>query len=1758
MALTRLQNIISSVEGRIIYVNPDDFDATDAIDNKGNSPLRPFRTIARAVYEIARYSYVSAGKADDKFDQFTIMLYPGDHIVDNRPSSYLYKVDGPNNVVNLDETFSFTPVVGNYGWSDVIKEYSELYKITNSIRGGLIIPRGTSIIGIDLRKTKIRPKYIPSPGADSSATYKNPVLNFDATTTNKTQLTVNSVNNGLASDSLGGGFSGLNDLYVGAVFEKGIQDTNGNNLIDPGTTITSINYNLGQPDGTINISKPHNYTQTLINNGIGTGVDATLAYPYVDDNSRSSIFKITGGCYFWQFSIFDGDPTGVFTANIVTPKDTWSMVPPSSISHSKLTVFEFASLNELEIFYKKVAYSDTSININFIETRVQENRIVGPLSDNVEITKVSRNNDAITVDLAQELNLTTGNFVNISGTITSNSSINSIYIGEKKVASVPNRSSFVFNISPSETSSLLSSEGGETQVYTSPTAEVEVEIDTVESASPYIFNISMRSTFGMCGMHADGARATGFKSMVVAQYTGISLQKLDSAFVKYNDGTGQYQTGSSTETLHTDGDAIYAPLERSYHIKASNRAVIQAVSVFAVGFADHFIAENGGDLSITNSNSNFGSNAIRSMGFSDKSFSKDSFGRITHIIPPKNVSSTESNYYWESFDAELTKSFTNRLYLNGRTAEVGITNGGTGFTSSTNVGVLKDGASVSGVSVNTTALNGVITDITFVSSGYGNLQPGDLLTIPAASGSGNVDCTFVFGDTLTTNIGTYTIGAKNLNTDGTVADEVIAVPLFADASATVQTNQTAIINTSGNIFDYDYTSTPNNWYINVNSGVNNTIRTALNTPRYGTNAIETTPSSFLKRINDERIDDDKIYRLRYETTSGPGGVDIDPPSFPQTGYVIQPKKGLDILGVGDRYTDASNLLLLNKEIISDEAITRFNNANSGSQVADINECKDDLISIIETVAHDLRYGGNKFTKNGATLYTGSLGSFETQRSDTVEIINSVDAGDAQYDSGLTNNFRGLKWMMENIINNGSVNAKPYGSILSLKNGVTNPPKYIDQSQEEQLTNTPGGCANVISASNTLVDIYITAIGTNSGSGNISSIPTETYTSGAPTTTIDGIIRNVYERISGHEYNHVYYVYEVEEVVPYDTTTDLGVYYLTVIKGSVGISNAVLPNNTYKLSQNIDSLYPKIDIDNVVNDPMISRSVADFITIGKVKTTDGTISGNIEDDSFSITKESISTFLDEYLNNELEWLWNGKETTNTIVTNDVYPNSSDGSSGATTVTLQSGNGNAESRKIPIKPASESLSFDVELRRPSTIRSGNHTFEYVGFGPGNYSTAFPIRQKKILSNDEQKYAQSLKEAGGIAFYSGLNSNGDLYIGNTVINAVTGKTTENEISELKTLTVIDSFNVIGGSSNTIATNFQSPVNFTNNILGEGGNYVFTNIQLRDPSGFTSKLTVVDEEINLPSGANSSDGDFAFNLTASNGAYIGHIRTSQTEWRPSGLIGVEKIHAYRATGDKYVFNVGSDIQTDINSQSVVNVNYDLDVTTKQRIGTHLDIGHAANAAIDSNTSTKQTKLQIKDNIGTGLATSNTVELIKTGNSNSAHKFINCADELGSEIFSVDTNGNVSIPVNSTYGLSARAWSLTLTVGGSEDVTNNVCTVTSLGNSYYVADSNGNVTPAVPTFEGTTASGNQGIANNYLTGFVYQITQDLSQFKYVGTPGQLTQFISNPNSVLVFVNGVLQDPYIDYTFNLNQQIIFSGSDAPAVGDRIVIRGLAT
>ena len=544
MALTRLKNIITSRTGRIIYVNPDDFDASDAYDNRGNSALRPFKTLQRAFLEVSRFSY-RVGLSNDEFDAFSIYLYPSEYVIDNRPGLADYNQIQP---FNANTNF------------DITSPSNELYKF-NSVRGGVIVPRGCSVVGSDLRRTKFIPKYVPYPTVQGS---------------------------------LG---------------------------------ITAAN----EPDPT-------------------------------------AIFKVTGGTYFWQASFFDGDTNGVYY------RDDLSQIAPN-FSHHKLTCFEYANVEDLNLYYQKISKGyavipDTSgiPDQDQLQARVEENRIVGPISDEFAVSQIIRNGQTATCFTVDELGnpknhgFSVGVAVNISGVTGPTDQDSLLYNGSFLVTSAQGNQ-FTYQMSAEPSGNALGSN-----------ILVKVEIDTVDSASPYIFNMSLRSVWGINGMHADGAQATGFKSMVVAQFTGISLQKDDRAFVLYNQTTGNYEVQAAGSGAHINGLCKYRKSWRHVHIKASNDAFIQVVSVFAVGFGDHFFADSGGDLSITNSNSNFGNTSLRSKGFKAAAFTKDKAGQITHVIPPKSLADVaEVSINWVTIDITRTRAQADptKLYLYGYTTETG-------------------------------------------------------------------------------------------------------------------------------------------------------------------------------------------------------------------------------------------------------------------------------------------------------------------------------------------------------------------------------------------------------------------------------------------------------------------------------------------------------------------------------------------------------------------------------------------------------------------------------------------------------------------------------------------------------------------------------------------------------------------------------------------------------------------------------------------------------------------------------------------------------------------------------------------------------------------------------------------------------------------------------------------------------------------------------------------------------------------------------
>jgi microcystin-dependent protein len=168
-------------------------------------------------------------------------------------------------------------------------------------------------------------------------------------------------------------------------------------------------------------------------------------------------------------------------------------------------------------------------------------------------------------------------------------------------------------------------------------------VDTVNSASPYIYNCSIRSIYGLCGIFANGANAQGFKSMVVAQYTGVSLQKDMANWEKYSSGSWTLVSDYADYIAQDPDNVRMKPSRRSFHVRAVNNAVIQEVSVFAIGQGVHHWVEKGGELTVTNSNSNFGGCAALAEGYRSTAFEGDSNWEVNRLRVATDLSEKTGN-----------------------------------------------------------------------------------------------------------------------------------------------------------------------------------------------------------------------------------------------------------------------------------------------------------------------------------------------------------------------------------------------------------------------------------------------------------------------------------------------------------------------------------------------------------------------------------------------------------------------------------------------------------------------------------------------------------------------------------------------------------------------------------------------------------------------------------------------------------------------------------------------------------------------------------------------------------------------------------------------------------------------------------------------------------------------------------------------------------------------------------------------------------
>ena len=1621
MPLSRLENFLKNVEGNILYVNPSDLDATDSIENQGNSLTRPFKTIQRALLEAARFSY-QIGQNNDKFGRTTILLYPGVHEIDNRPG---YNVINDGGVAVYRDrngnTQSFTQLTdeSNYNLDD---STNDLYKY-NSVEGGVIVPRGTSIVGLDLRKTNIRPKFVPDPTDDA-------IL-------------------------------------------------------------------------------------------------------------RTAIFRITGGCYFWQFTLFDGDINGSVYRDYTTNR----YVP--NYSHHKLTVFEYAdgvngvgigtstSTSDLEMYYHKIqrAYGDSSgraigdfpFTVD-LQAKLPEYEIVGPVvSNDVGITSIragagSKANTStnIVIDCATPHNLVVDSAFRVSGIDT----YPDIYNGNFVVTGVSSDRIFTYNTNSAPLDGLPSLDGNE---------KIIADTDTVSGASPYIFNISMRSTYGMCGMHADGSKATGFKSMVVAQFTGVALQKDNNAFLLYNPTTGQYDNNatvdSSEKPLYLNTNAVYRPSYENYHIKCSNKSVVQAVSIFAIGYSQHFLAESGGDQSITNSNSNFGAKALIASGFQDESFTRDNRGYITHVVPPQKLSKPEKSVEWVAINVGLTTApvgvgTTQKIFLDGFTdPDVPPSTVIEGFRIGARAKFSQDSlctepdlikVSLAGVGTFSSPAKMLNADGT---SGPSRLKEFTIGFVGAANSISNSTITLQSSHTLYAGESVRVISDDGSLPDGidsnvvyyAVTNDSQNETLNSDQIKLARTENEAILGGSGNFITISnnkggrlrinsrvsdklpgdfghpvqYDSTNSNWYLN--SDIDPTVNTIYNALVTNQDTIgPRTNKVFFERKEDTRGLGDKIYKLRYVI---PKTYEEARPPIP--GFVIQESSSAGVTTDTD-FTDNIPNSTVQRNISILKSIDRDSNSGIttivtekphrflvGDRVALLNvkstgnttgvgnsgyNIKRSVVGITSSKGFEVSFSNDPGTfisdvsSRGTNLPTASrqshnatytvyrvetLKAHEFNKQDGVYHLICVDSsitptvnefGSRKYSQQIENlypQFDADNFTMDPTASASFALAEPQGKVVtnSLQYSITK-----EFTNRYLVSNTIGVAITFAEGStqgistiyterehnlNTIISVGLGSTGASYGTGisttlyNASLVYAGIETGRGATANIDVDAAGGITGITIVDGGSAYGVGHTLDIVGVETSTGHIPGWVTITKTSNNIGDAIEIVGVgtslaryvsgYNGIHTITSIRPKeisynngfwpgyYDVNTVGlqtgfvlyagPSPDISNIVYSSAATGIVTVTTAGPHGLNVNNPFKIVGVAQTIYNVESIVNErvgvntftfkftesftpVSYTSGGSvlpinygarggltESGNERIGQRHTPfrtgiqtsmSSANLNSTSTTLTLTDSSGFNKGDYVQIDGEIIRISSDfssnaatvlrgqlgsrssahdggslvkrikilaVEKRRHSILRASGHTFEYLGYGPGNYSTGLPQKQSRVLSREEQFLSQSQTPDGGAVVYTGMNDAGDFYIGNKVINSQDG--TEATFN-IPIPTVTGATEDAGGAASRLDVIFDTVTVREGLTVDGNGNTV---VKLNAPTTITEKFTststdgieVVQIDINggLPQNrtitysptqpvGSATLGDITFNSSPSFGQYLGWVFTNEG-WKRFGLISTE-----------------------------------------------------------------------------------------------------------------------------------------------------------------------------------------------------------------------------------------------------------------------------
>ena len=216
--------------------------------------------------------------------------------------------------------------------------------------------------------------------------------------------------------------------------------------------------------------------------------------------------------------------------------------------------------------------------------------------------------------------------------------------------------------------------------------------------------------------------------------------------------------------------------------------------------------------------------------------------------------------------------------------------------------------------------------------------------------------------------------------------------------------------------------------------------------------------------------------------------------------------------------------------------------------------------------------------------------------------------------------------------------------------------------------------------------------------------------------------------------------------------------------------------------------------------------------------------------------------------------------------------------------------------------------VEFRRPSIVRASGHTFEYQGYGPGNYSTALPDRQDTSPTLTEQTLSQSFRSDGGLSVYTGMNDKGDYFVGNRRLSSTTGKadiyntpvptvTGEDvasvdrdvsvDIVETSAADITGSIKVSGGINNNFVSEFDGPVVLNKKVTSTSEDGLeAVSLFLQGDATVSRKYTV---GISTPVNA-GNPGDVVYNANPTPGGILGWSYTTDNNWSTFGAVSLDQ----------------------------------------------------------------------------------------------------------------------------------------------------------------------------------------------------------------------------------------------------------------------------